>query len=65
MRFAYPVYLLSLLIIPYLIWRYRQYRDSAPIRYSDISRVKKIFNVQQVAHPGHIGFVICSFSPDY
>jgi len=43
MRFAYPVYLLLLLIIPWLTWRYISARSNAPIRYSDISRIKKTF----------------------
>lgn len=51
MRLAYPIYLLFLLVIPYLVWRYSRRRDSSTIRYSDIGRVKKVFALRNNRRP--------------
>ncbi len=46
MRFAYPLYLLLLLILPYLWWRYvRSGLGSGPLIYSDVRRIQKAFGV--------------------
>lgn len=47
MRFAYPLYLLLLLLIPYLWWRYKHGRIGAgPLIYSDVRRIKQAFGVR-------------------
>ncbi len=51
MRLAYPVFLVFLLIAPVLFWRYMHKRFAAPLVYSDISRIKKIFNVSTMRIP--------------
>ena len=51
MRFAYQGYLLLLLIIPVLAWRFRRRGSGAPLIYSDISRIKKIFGVRGSRKP--------------
>jgi len=45
MRFAYQAYLLLLVIIPILGWRFFNHRGRSPMVYSDISRIKKVFGV--------------------
>ncbi|HOE10664.1 MAG TPA: VWA domain-containing protein [bacterium] len=46
MRFAYPLYLLLLLILPVLWWRMRHGRTaSGPMIYSDVRRIKEAFGV--------------------
>ncbi len=51
MRFAYYWYLTLLLIIPFLIWRYMYFKGAAPLKYSDISRIKKTFGIQHARTP--------------
>ncbi len=63
MRFAYQGYLLLLLVIPFLWWRYAYGKGTAPIIYSDISRIKKLFGISGTKHPfthkvRHILFVV-------
>ncbi len=50
-QLAYPVYLFALFIIPYLIYNYTSKRTAAPMRYSDIKRVKETLNVRSVRTP--------------
>lgn len=50
-RLAYPIFLLLLLVIPYLIYRYSFRRTAAPMRYSDIKRVKETFSVKRTKTP--------------
>ncbi|MFH1739190.1 MAG: VWA domain-containing protein, partial [bacterium] len=46
MRFAYPIYLVLLPIVPYVWWRYRHGKiGSGPLIYSDVRRVKQAFGV--------------------
>ncbi|HOJ62516.1 MAG TPA: VWA domain-containing protein [bacterium] len=45
MRFAYQGFLVLLLLIPFLAWRYTRRQGAAPLFYSDISRIKKVFAV--------------------
>lgn len=50
-RLAYPVYLLLLLVVPYLMQRYTTKRSAAPMRYSDIKRVKDVFQIKGARTP--------------
>lgn len=51
MRFAYQGFLLLLLIIPYIVWRYTHRQGKAPLVYSDIGRIKKMFGVTDARPP--------------
>lgn len=51
MHFAYPVYLLLLLVIPFLAWRSMRQGGGAPLIYSDIGRIKKIFGASNARVP--------------
>lgn len=51
MRFAYPIYLLLLLVIPFLAWRNMSRGGGAPLIYSDIGRIKKIFGAPGARAP--------------
>ncbi len=51
MRFAYQGFLLLLVIIPYLWWRYVYCKGTAPLLYSDIRRIKQVFGVSGVRRP--------------
>lgn len=51
MRFAYQGYLLLLLVLPFLVWQYWARRGKAPLVYSDISRIKKVFGVSGKRRP--------------
>lgn len=51
MRFAYPIYLLLLLVIPFLVWRSMRRGGGAPLIYSDIGRIKKIFGAEGTRLP--------------
>lgn len=51
MRFAYYWYLTLIIIIPFLIWRYIYWKGTAPLKYSDIGRVKKAFGVANSRPP--------------
>ncbi|MBN2330023.1 MAG: VWA domain-containing protein [Candidatus Omnitrophica bacterium] len=51
MNFAYPVYLLLLLVIPFLAWRSMRQGGGAPLIYSDIGRIKKIFGASNARVP--------------
>ncbi|MEW6238204.1 MAG: VWA domain-containing protein [Candidatus Omnitrophota bacterium] len=51
MRFAYYWYLSLIAFVPFLIWRYIYWKGSAPLLYSDISRIKKVFGVQGTRPP--------------
>ena len=45
MRFAYQGFLLLLLLVPLLAWRFTRRQGAAPLFYSDISRIKKVFGI--------------------
>lgn len=52
MRFADPIFLLFLLVLPILLWRWLRWQGaSAPILFSDISRVKKVFGIGESRRP--------------
>ncbi|MDX9755524.1 MAG: VWA domain-containing protein, partial [bacterium] len=51
MRFAYQAYLLLLLLIPILASRFWNRQGQAPLVYSDIKRVKRIFGVTGTRRP--------------
>lgn len=42
MRFAYPLFLLLLLLIPLLVWFHFKKRKKATIKYSDLNAIRKI-----------------------
>ncbi len=51
MRFAYPIYLLLLLFLPYLWWRYTRIGlGTGPLIYSDVRRIKQAFGVGGRTH---------------
>ncbi len=51
MRFAFPIYLLLLLVIPLLAWRYATRKGTAPLVYSDIGRIKRAFGTTGTRRP--------------
>ncbi|MGC9519087.1 MAG: vWA domain-containing protein [Desulfuromonadaceae bacterium] len=51
MRFAYPIYLWLLFVIPFLAWRFMRRGGGAPLIYSDITRIKKIFGASNARAP--------------
>lgn len=50
-RLAFPIFLLLLFVIPYLIYRYTNKRIASPMRYSDIKRVKDAFQNKRTKTP--------------
>ncbi len=45
-RLAYPIYLLLLLVIPYILWRYRRHGwVLGPLVYSDVRRITRAFGI--------------------
>lgn len=51
MRFAYQGLLILLIIVPILAWRFWSRGSKAPLVYSDINRIKKIFGVRGTRRP--------------
>lgn len=50
-RFGYPLYLPALAVVPFLMWRRARRRDAAPLRYSDIGRIKRALGEKRSKPP--------------